>query len=68
MTLFEKIKSMSIEEMAEKAVKFMKIMVRNGCYVSLLDTTVYDTKEQAIAHNKKILKKKYTEGGDGQAD
>lgn len=57
MTNFEKIKAMSIDEMAEKAVKFMKIMVRNGVYVSLLDTTAHDTKEQAIVHNKKLLER-----------
>lgn len=57
MTNYEKIKIMSIDEMAEKAVKFMKIMVRNGIYVSLFDTTAHDTKEQAIAHNKEWLQK-----------
>ena len=55
MTNFEQIKSMTIDEMAENAIKFMKILVRNGCYVSLLDTTAHDTKEQAVAHNKRIL-------------
>lgn len=57
MTNFERIKAMSIDEMAEKAVKFMKILVRNGCYVSLFDTTAHDTKEQAITHNKKYLER-----------
>lgn len=55
MTRFEQIKSMSIDEIAESAVKYMRILVRNGLYMSLLDATSHDTKEQAIAHNKKYL-------------
>ena len=55
MTRFEQIKSMSIDEIAESAVKYMRILVRNGLYMSLLDATAHDTKEQAIAHNKKFL-------------
>ena len=62
MTIFEKIKSMSIEEIAESAVKHVKFFILHPGYeMSLLDGTLHDTKEQAIAHNKKILKKKYTE-------
>lgn len=55
MTRWEQIKSMSIDEIAESAVKYMRILVRNGLYMSMLDATVYDTKEQTIAHNKKFL-------------
>lgn len=66
MTLFGKIKSMSINEMAESAVKHLQIFImHNGYEMSLLDGTLHDTREKAIAHNKKLLKKKYTEGNNG---
>ena len=56
MTRFEQIKSMSIDEIAEKAVRYMQIFIRKGIYMSLLDATAHDTEEQAIAYNKKFLK------------
>lgn len=63
MTLFEKIKSMSIDEIAESAVKHLQIFIMHSGYeMSLIDGTLHDTKEKVIAHNKKILKRKYTEG------
>lgn len=55
MTRFEQIKSMSVDEMAESAVRYMQIFIRKGIYMSLLDATAHDTKEQAITHNKKFL-------------
>ena len=61
MTRWEQIKSMSIDEMAESVVKYMRILVRNGLYMSLLDTTAHDTKEQVIAHNKKFLESEVSE-------
>ena len=54
MTRFEQIKSMSIDEIAEKAVRPI-VMPFSKVYMSILDATVYDTKEQTVAHNKKFL-------------
>lgn len=64
MTVFEKIKSMSFDEIAESAVKHIQIFImHNGYEMSLIDGTLHDTKEKVIDHNKKILKSKYTEEG-----
>ena len=56
MTNFERIKEMSLEEIAEAAVKEICISLAGERWqMSLLDATCYLTKEQAIAHNKKWL-------------
>lgn len=54
MTHFEQIKLMSIDEIAEKAVRPI-VMPFSKVYMSILDATVYDTEEQTVAHNKKFL-------------
>lgn len=60
MTRWEQIKSMSIDEIAEKAVRRI-VMPLSTVYMSILDATVYDTKEQTIAHNKKFLESEVSE-------
>lgn len=58
MTNYERIKNMSIEEMAEKSVYELRIFImREPCYMSLLDGTCYLTKELAIEYNKNFLTK-----------
>lgn len=54
-TLFEAIKGMSLEEMAEKAVYTLNTLGYNNIPVSLLDMTCHKTKEDVIEHNKKLL-------------
>ena len=60
MTRWEQIKSMSIDEIAEKAVRRI-VMPLSTVYMSILDATVYDTKEQTITHNKKFLESEVSE-------
>ena len=60
MTLWEQIKSMSIDEIAEKAVRRI-VMPFSTVYMSILDATVYDTKEQTITHNKTFLESEVSE-------
>lgn len=59
MTRFEQIKLMSIDEIAEKAVRLI-VMPFSRVYMSTLDATVYDTEEQTVAHNKKFLESEVT--------
>jgi hypothetical protein len=55
MTNFERIKGMSVEELAENAVTCVHISIGCKYYMSLLNTIVHDTKETAIEYNKKWL-------------
>lgn len=52
MTLFEKIKVMSVEEMAYKAVIELEYF---GCFMSLLDTKCYGALESVVTHNMVLL-------------
>lgn len=55
-TNFDRIKNMTIEEMAEKAVYELRIFIMaEPSYMSLIDGTCYSTKELAITHNKEFL-------------
>lgn len=62
-TNFERIKCMSLDEMAESAVKPTSISIPDGFYRSLLDATIHPSKELAIAYNKKWLEQE-GEGND----
>lgn len=52
----EKIRKMSVDELAEKAVYELRIFIMaEPSYMSLLDATCYSTRELAIKHNKVFL-------------
>ena len=57
MTNFEYITHMTIDCMAESAVKQMLVTIRSDCWMSLIDWTFYPTREETIAHNKEWLQK-----------
>lgn len=57
MTRFEQIKQMDIEEVAERFVEKIETLYIK-CVVSTLDMTVYNSREEAIKHNKKWLEEK----------
>lgn len=55
-TNFERVKEMSIDEMAESFVYELRIFILGDPkYMSTLDCTCYDTRELAIRHNKDFL-------------
>ena len=61
MEKIEKIRKMSVDELAEKAVYELRIFIMaEPSYMSLLDATCYSTRELAIEHNKVFLT---SEGG-----
>ena len=56
MTNFERIANMSADEMAEAAVKEMRIFIMaDPFFMSQLDFTVHPSREAAVAHNKEWL-------------
>lgn len=56
MTNFEHIVKMNPCELAEAAVKEMRLFVMaDPCFVSLLDATVHSSRETAVKHNKEWL-------------
>lgn len=57
---FDRLKNMSLEEIAENAVYELRTIAIVG-YMSLLDATVYSTKENAIKHNKEWLESEVSE-------
>lgn len=54
-TNFDRIKNMTIEEMAEKATRQLLVNIRDDCWFSMIDWTCYPTKELVITHNKEFL-------------
>lgn len=60
MTKFEKLKTFTIDEMAE--IFIMTVTTANGMkYVSLFSFGRFDTKKEAIEFNKKFLESEATE-------
>lgn len=59
MTKFEKFKTFTIDEMAE--IFIMTVTTGTGMkYVCLFDFHKFDTKKEAIEHNKKFLEREET--------
>lgn len=51
MTNYERIKNMSVEEMAEHSTRQMLKNIREDCWLSMIDWSCYRTKEEVIKHN-----------------
>lgn len=63
MTNFERIKAMSLLEIADNAVMFLSNLTPSGLLVhmSLLDGTVHMTRVDAVKHNVEWLESEATE-------
>ncbi len=61
-TNYERIRNMSLEDLAEKATMKMLKNIRNDCWMSMIDWTFYSSKEETVKHNIRWLNSEVDDG------